>query len=109
MTKILIKIKTRDRKSSQKNFMGGNFPAEGAIFWRCNFPWGQFSGHQFFRRQFSGGIVPGGIFPVGIFPRTPKNFPMHKTSLYIKQFFSYDINSPSAFLLKLSFITHLSH
>ena len=32
MTKILIKIKTRDRKSSQKNFMGGNFPAEGGNF-----------------------------------------------------------------------------
>ena len=33
----------------------------------------------------------------------------HKTPVYIKQFFSYDINLPSAFLLKLSLITHLSH
>ena len=38
-----------------------------------------------------------------------KTFCMHKIPLYIKQFFSYDINSPSAFLLKLSFYTHISH
>ena len=38
-----------------------------------------------------------------------KTFSMHKIPLYIKQFFSYDINSPSAFFKKLNFITHLSH
>ena len=42
--KILIKIKTRDKKNSQNSFIGDNFP------------WGNF---------------PGGIFPRTLFPVIP--------------------------------------
>ena len=47
--KILIKIKTRDKKNSQNSFIGDNFP------------WG----------NFPGGNIPGGIFPRTLFPVIP--------------------------------------
>ena len=47
--KILIKIKTRDKKNSQNSFIGDNFPLG-------NFP---------------GGNIPGGIFPRTLFPVIP--------------------------------------
>ena len=46
-TKILIKIKIRDKKKFTKNFMGGE--GEGAIFLGGNFPRGHFSGDIFAR------------------------------------------------------------
>ena len=54
--KILIKIKTRDKKKFTKKFHGGNFPGG-------NFPWWQFFLWGMFRGQFSRGIFSGGIFP----------------------------------------------
>ena len=50
-TKILIKIKSRDKKK----FIGGNSPKEGGGVVGGNFPGGPFS---------------GGLFRGGIFPRT---------------------------------------
>ena len=49
-TKILIKIKNRDKKKSTKKFHGG----EGTNFLRGKFSWGG---------NFSGDIFPGGTFP----------------------------------------------
>ena len=49
--KILIKIKTRDKKKFTKKFHGGQFSG------------GQFSLGGIFRGQFSRGIFSGGIFP----------------------------------------------
>ena len=47
--KIIIKIKTRDKKNSQKNFMGGG----GGNFSGDNLPETICEGH------FSGGVFPG--------------------------------------------------
>ena len=49
--KILIKIKTRDKKKFTKKFHGGPFSG------------GQLSLGGLFRGQFSRGIFSGGIFP----------------------------------------------
>ena len=57
--KILIKIKTRDKKNSQNSFIGDNFP------------WGNFLGDNFPWGNFPGGNIPGGIFPRTLFPVTP--------------------------------------
>ena len=65
-TKILMKIKLRDKKKFAKKFYEGQF--FGVSFPGDNFPGVTFWGTIFLRGNFADGHFPGRNFPGGIFP-----------------------------------------